>query len=170
MRFSTDTMAPAGRESDGPACGRIPALICLVTITTLVPACAWRNVQESPDQRTADAVEYAMSVIGAPYRYGGRTPSGFDCSGLVFYAYGNAGFSVPRTSAAQMRAASAVEYDQARRGDLLFFGRGGRVSHVAIYLGDGRFVHAPQTGREVSVGYMRDEWYRQNFYRAGRLD
>jgi len=145
-------------------------LTFLVVMAMQVSACAWRNVQEPEDPRAADAVNTAMSMIGVPYRYGGRTPSGFDCSGLVFYSYGNAGFSVPRTSAAQMRAASAVDYSEARRGDLLFFGTGGRVSHVAIYLGDGRFVHAPQSGSEVSIGRMRDDWYRSNFYQAGRLD
>jgi cell wall-associated NlpC family hydrolase len=110
----------------------------------------------------------ALQMVGVPYRYGGTTPQGFDCSGLVQYAYRNAGLSVPRTSREQLAATSPVPLAEAEPGDLLFF-RSDDWSHVGIYVGEGRFVHAPSTGRDVTVGNFADAWYRRNFVRAGRM-
>lgn len=114
-------------------------------------------------------VAVATAKIGAPYRYGARGPDAFDCSGLVHYAYAAAGLPVPRTAAAQHRAARAVPIDQARRGDLLFFRDGGRISHVGIYLGGRRFVHAPASGQPVTISRLDEAWYREHFAGAGRL-
>ena len=111
----------------------------------------------------------ASNMVGAPYRYGGRTPDGFDCSGLVYFSYAQAGISVPRTSREQMRATTPIELADARPGDLLFFRQRQKVSHVAIYLGDDRFVHAPSTGKRVSIDNMSNPYYRRQFVRAGRL-
>lgn len=110
----------------------------------------------------------ALQMLGVPYRYGGEAPDGFDCSGLVQYVYRNAGLSVPRTSRAQFRASRPVDLAEAYPGDLLFF-RSSDYSHVGIYVGEGRFVHAPATNRAVSIGSLRESYYRRNFVRAGRL-
>jgi cell wall-associated NlpC family hydrolase len=108
-------------------------------------------------------------MVGVPYRYGGFTPKGFDCSGLVYYSYQKAGLTVPRTSAEQFKTANPVDLDDVRPGDLLFFARRRSVDHVAIYLGNNQFVHAPSTGKRVSVTRMSDPYYRDHFVAAGRL-
>ena len=111
-----------------------------------------------------------MQMVGAPYRWGGTTPEGFDCSGLVQYAYSNAGLRLPRTAADQMKAVTPLTLENAQAGDLLFFRDGGRTSHVAIYLGEGRFVHAPSTGNSVSLHSFSNTYWRMRFARAGRVE
>lgn len=111
----------------------------------------------------------ALSQVGVPYAYGGRTPDGFDCSGLVYYTYHQYGISVPRTSRDQYRASKPLSLSSVAPGDLLFFDIGGRISHVGIYLGDGKFVHAPKSGTQVTVNNISDPFYREHFERAGRL-
>lgn len=115
------------------------------------------------------AARTASSLVGSPYRYGGHSPDGFDCSGLVYYAYRAAGLSVPRTSTQQFRAAKPIPITAARAGDLLFFRYERKVSHVGIYLGDQRFVHAPSSGKHVSVASLTDAHYREHFVGAGRF-
>ena len=108
-------------------------------------------------------------MVGVPYRYGGREPDGFDCSGLVFYSYSRAGIGVPRTSGAQLNASTPIPLQDAEPGDLLFFRQRDKVSHVAIYLGNDEFVHAPSTGKNVTIASMNTPYYHQWFIRAGRL-
>ncbi len=93
-------------------------------------------------------VEYAKNFIGVPYVYGGSTPQGFDCSGFVKYVYANFGISLPRTSYSQMNSGYAVSLADMQPGDVLVFRGGG---HVGIYVGDNAYIHAPQTGRSVSI-------------------
>ena len=115
-------------------------------------------------------LQAAESRLGAPYRYGGAGPDAFDCSGLVTYAYRQLGVFVPRTAAEQFAAATPVPRGDLRPGDLVFFRLGGReVSHVGIYTGDDRFVHAPQSGGQVRMASLDDDYFRQRFAGAGRL-
>ena len=115
----------------------------------------------------------ARAQIGVPYRYGGVEPrGGFDCSGLVAYAHAAAGIVVPRTAGQQYAAAVRVDEADLRPGDLVFFrtARSTReVSHVGVYTGERRFVHAPQTGRDVTETSLDDPYYRQVFAGAGRF-
>jgi hypothetical protein len=112
----------------------------------------------------------AQSRIGAPYRYGGAGPDAFDCSGLVSYAYRQIGIAVPRTAAQQFAAATPVKRNDLRPGDLVFFRLESRsVSHVGIYAGDRRFVHAPQSGGHVRMASLEEEHFRRSFAGAGRL-
>ncbi|MBT8442681.1 MAG: C40 family peptidase [Gammaproteobacteria bacterium] len=111
----------------------------------------------------------ATSLIGSPYRYGGAGPRAFDCSGLVFFSYRAAGFGIPRTSQQQFSAAMPVTIEEARPGDLLFFRYGRKVSHVGIYLGERKFVHAPSTGDHVSIASLQETHYSEKFVGAGRL-
>jgi cell wall-associated NlpC family hydrolase len=132
-----------------------------------------RSGAQAVDTATADPVRSrivftALQMVGVPYRYGGEAPDGFDCSGLVQYAYRHAGLSVPRTSREQLKASRPVALDEAHPGDLLFF-RSRDYSHVGIYVGEGRFVHAPATNRTVSIGSLAESYYRSHFVRAGRL-
>lgn len=121
---------------------------------------------ESPGELAAAV---AVRQIGVPYRYGGQSRRGFDCSGLVHYAYGQIGVRTPRTTAALWRELAPVPPGHLRVGDVLFFDIAGKVSHVGLYLGDGRFVHAPSSGRSVSLGRLDQPFYREAFLRAGRL-
>jgi cell wall-associated NlpC family hydrolase len=99
--------------------------------------------------RGGAAVAIAARYIGVPYRYGGSSPSGFDCSGLVLYVYKQLGVHLPRTSMAQYGATRQVSRSSARAGDLVFFWNGGRVTHVGIYAGGGMMIAAPHTGSRV---------------------
>lgn len=126
--------------------------------------------QDDWPRPAAQAVDYATGLIGVPYRWGGATPAGFDCSGLVYYTFHKAGLSVPRTSQEQYHAARSVPIHQAEPGDLVFFGSRGQISHVGIYLGDDRFIHAPEAGRSVAIASLSQGYYRKRFAGAGRID
>ena len=115
-------------------------------------------------------VQLALSMVGVPYRYGGEQPDeGFDCSGLVFYSYRSNGQDVPRTSREQHDAARIITLEEAVEGDLLFFKDQAKLSHVAIYLGDGQFVHAPSSGGAVHVASVYSPYYQRNLIAVGRL-
>jgi len=115
------------------------------------------------------AATTAAQQIGTPYSYGGATPKGFDCSGLIYYSYRQAGQAVPRTSAAQFSTAKRINLKDAKPGDLLFFATRKSVDHVAMYVGNNTFVHAPSSGKSVSVARITDTYYREHFVAAGRL-
>lgn len=121
------------------------------------------------DPLRTQVVFTAMQMVGVPYLWGGSTPAGFDCSGLVQYAYSNAGLQLPRTAAAQLAAATPLTLEDAVAGDLLFFSDRKRTSHVAIYLGQGRFVHAPNGGSRVSLDDFSTPYWRTHFTGAGRI-
>lgn len=114
------------------------------------------------------AAAVALDQVGVPYRYGGSNPSGFDCSGLVQYSYIKAGVRVPRTTRQLWSAADTVGRGDLQPGDLLFFNIEGKMSHVGMYLGGQRFVHAPQSGRTVSVASLESPFYKSALTRAGR--
>jgi cell wall-associated NlpC family hydrolase len=126
------------------------------------------------DDRTParqNSARIAAMQVGAPYRYGGASPRGFDCSGLVYYAYRRAGIRVPRTTYAQLHNAHRVPAGQLRPGDLVFFRLDHRpVSHVGIYAGNNRFVHAPSSGKRVTYGVMNDPYWQTRFVAAGRYN
>jgi cell wall-associated NlpC family hydrolase len=109
-----------------------------------------------------------MDQLGVPYRYGGSSPSGFDCSGLVQYSYSRVGKRVPRTTGQLWSSTKVVGRHELRAGDLLFFNVEGKMSHVGLYLGEQRFVHAPSSGRTVSVASLDSPYYNSAFVRAGR--
>ena len=145
-------------------------------VLCLLSACAHEPARRTPASATTSpgrspaeqAAIVAVRQVGVPYRYGGTTTRGFDCSGLVQYAYAGAGKRIPRTTAAQWRNMIPVPANELRVGDLLFFRIGGRISHVGLYLGSGRFVHAPSTGREVTIAELDADFYRKAFVRGGR--
>jgi cell wall-associated NlpC family hydrolase len=117
-----------------------------------------------------DIAVRAISLLGKPYIWGGADLTGFDCSGLVRFIYDQVGIPVPRTAAAQYSAAKPIALAGLKPGDLLFFRtQGQRISHVAIYTGEGRFIHAPRTGQPVEFRMLDDEYYRAHLAGAGRL-
>jgi cell wall-associated NlpC family hydrolase len=119
----------------------------------------------------ATVVQTATAMIGTPYRYGGSSPWGFDCSGLVVYSYAKAGLDgLPHSAAALWRLATPISLDELKEGDLLFFRLSGRkTSHVAIYVGDRAFVHAPSGGKRVEKVGFDDFYWSRKLGRAGRL-
>jgi cell wall-associated NlpC family hydrolase len=114
------------------------------------------------------AAVVAVRQLGVPYRYGGSSRNGFDCSGLVHYAYSQAGKSIPRTTNSLWQSVQPVPGNKLRVGDLLFFNIDGKVSHVGLYLGSRRFVHAPSTGRAVTIAELDSVFYKRAFVRGGR--
>ncbi len=114
------------------------------------------------------AAAVALDQVGVPYRYGGSSPTGFDCSGLVQYSYSRAGKRVARTTGQLWSSTTAVPRSELRIGDVLFFNIDGKMSHVGLYLGERRFVHAPASGRAVSVASLDAPYYEAAFLRAGR--
>lgn len=106
--------------------------------------------QSLPAETAEEVISAAESQAGTPYAWGGTGPDSFDCSGLVQWAYGQAGISLPRVAHDQVNAGSRVSYADAERGDLLYWADGGgHAYHVAIYLGGGRMIDAPSSGGTV---------------------
>jgi peptidoglycan hydrolase-like protein with peptidoglycan-binding domain len=114
----------------------------------------------------ARAVTIAERYLGVPYVWGGASPSGFDCSGLVMYVYAQLGVELPHFAAAQYRDGRHVSMHDLRRGDLVFFDG---LDHVGIYIGGGRFIHAPHTGDHVRISSLASGWYAENYDGATRV-
>ena len=115
------------------------------------------------------AAAHASKMVGRPYRYGGASPAGFDCSGLVHYSYRQAGVKLPRATEAQLAAARRIKLAQLRPGDLLFFNQEGkRFGHVGLYLGNGRFVHAPSSGKTVRTDRLDSPYWKKHLTEARR--
>lgn len=112
------------------------------------------------------AARTALSAVGVPYVWGGESPSGFDCSGLVQWAYGRLGITLPRVAADQFHAGRPVRSSALAPGDLVFFESG--IGHVAMYLGDGLIVEAPHPGAVVWVTELGDDWHRSEYQGAIR--
>lgn len=128
-----------------------------------VEAAATASAQ-APATRSA-LIRYAARFTGTPYRWGGSSPAGFDCSGLVRYVYGRFGVHMAHYTGAQYAAFPKVARTRLRPGDLVFFaGRG----HVGIYVGRGRFIHATHTGDHVRVSKLSEGWYRSGYAGAVR--
>ncbi|HEX4519055.1 MAG TPA: C40 family peptidase [Gaiellaceae bacterium] len=120
-----------------------------------------------PEPLGVRAVDYARRLLGVPYRWGGDSPqTGFDCSGFVRFVYGHFGLSLPHSSYADYDLGVRIARSSLRPGDLVFFDG---VGHVGMYVGGGRFIHAPHTGTSVQVTSLSDPWYRASYDGARRL-
>ena len=159
------------------------ASLCLICGVAVLGACAssgptayptpqpTRSAVAAPQlDRGGHAALIAQEQIGVRYRYGGNTPgAGFDCSGLVYYSFMQAGLRVPRTSSEQFRSARKIALKDARPGDIVFFQDQAKLSHVGIYLGGSRFVHAPSSGKTVSIAHIDSPYYQEHLVAVGRL-
>ena len=120
-----------------------------------------------PPSKGELAVRVALGAVGVPYRWGGESPaSGFDCSGLVRWSYGRIGIDLPHNSYALYGEGRRVSTDAMESGDLLFFEG---LGHVGLYVGRGRMVHAPQTGRNVEVVSLAGSTYGRRLIGARRI-
>lgn len=154
-------------------------LLCLAIALTLAACSSAPTAPDSRDwqgvagagvasrlsvQQASDVTLHAISLVGTPYRYGGNTPeTGFDCSGLIGYVYRNsAGVLAPRTVAALVGWGQPVPQQALRTGDLVVFTQNGVAGHAGIYVGEGRFVHAPSKGGDVRLDALTSSyWARQ---------
>jgi cell wall-associated NlpC family hydrolase len=131
------------------------------------------SAEQLPDRSAAAgrAVQIAERYLGQPYRWGGATPeTGFDCSGLVQYAYGQAGVALPRVTHQQFLVGDPVSREALRSGDIVFFRDAtGYIHHEGLFLGDGRFLHAPRTGDVVKVSSLDEPYYAQQFAGGRRV-
>ncbi len=167
---------------------RLPAQLALITALALLAACGggkstrpappatssqtWPVVTPNNPQAANAVLMRAIGLVGTPYRYGGNTPeSGFDCSGLVTYVYREmVDLKLPRTSR-DLAAVQGPRIDPKRlaAGDLVFFGNRGNVFHVGIYVGEGRFVHAPSTGGTVRLDSLGGSYWKDHYTGAKRV-
>ena len=116
------------------------------------------------DRVRASLASYAKGFLGTPYLWGGMTPKGFDCSGLVRMVYLRYGIFLPRNASQMARLGREIPLAEARPGDLLFFGLNGRVTHIGMYVGDGHFIHSSHLVRINAVGYDAPDAY-ENWYK-----
>ena len=156
----------SGRTSDNPPRAPRPSRSTRTT---------WPVSTTSGSGAARRVVPTAEHYIGTPYRYGGTSPgTGFDCSGFVQYVYGIQGVSLPRTSRQMAGSGTAVEPSTRSLavGDLMLFSQGGRISHVAIYAGSGRFIHSSSSGNGVrydDLGTRRGKWFADHMVAARRV-
>ncbi len=132
---------------------RLPALLLLAACA----ACSLRTEPPLSQVSRRQIVELALSLAGIPYVHGGGDIDGFDCSGLVFYVFDCFGIRLPRSAGEQAALAGAVSWKRAAAGDILAF-RLEQGWHSAVYVGDGRFVHAPNSEGWVRIETMNDYW------------
>ncbi len=165
---------------------RLPYLLRPLAIALLLTACS--HIRPKPEiavsrgpnplhhhgeQAANDVLFRAIGLVGTPYRYGGNTPEGgFDCSGLVGYVFRDAaGIDLPRTSDEISRVdAGDVRRDDPQSGDIVLFNhRGHTITHVGIYVGAGRFAHAPNEGGTVRLDYLDSAYWKDHFSGAKRI-
>jgi murein DD-endopeptidase len=158
---------------------RIPRLIATLLASALLEVgCATHPAPQlapapspAPADQGAVIAAVAASLVGTPYHFGGADETGFDCSGLALYVHQRAGLAIPRTAAAQQRAARPVSLAELAPGDLVFFRIRARraIDHVGIYAGAGRFIHAPRAGQTVTYADLTQGFYARRLRGAGRF-
>ena len=129
------------------------------------------NVEPMGRADADELISNAMGFIGVAYRFGGTSPTGFDCSGFMQYVFRKAfAVNLPRTSAAQASVGSYVSRSELRPGDMVFFRtHGSRISHVGMYIGNDRFIHAPRTGKRIEITSLSSKYWNARYATARRV-
>jgi cell wall-associated NlpC family hydrolase len=141
-------------------------LLCALAFAAPAPAARQRS-EPVQAERGEKVARFAKKFIGIPYVYGGGSPrTGFDCSGLVAFVYGHFGVTLPHYTVSQFARGRRVSRGALRPGDLVFFNG---LGHVGIYIGHGRFVHAPHSGTRVRIARLAEGWYRSTYDGARRI-
>ena len=140
--------AAAATTQPRPQPAALPSIVNPARLPGSVPLAVDRNPRRQRPSLGRRAVRIAARELGVPYRYGGSSPSGFDCSGLVAYVYGKLGVRLPHNAAAQYSYGRAVDRRRLEPGDLVFFHG---LGHVGLYIGHGKIIHAPQSGELVEI-------------------
>ncbi len=159
-------------------------IACLVSLTILIAGCS--SPAPKPEVHTPQAkaktepktferstplkyskghqiVSIAESMLGSPYKYGGASPKGFDCSGLVYYTHQQLNITVPRTTRQQSTHRQGKLLSSAKPGDILFFRiYGDNISHAGIYAGNNQFIHAPKSGKYVSYANLNEPYWKKS--------
>ncbi|MDR2366955.1 MAG: C40 family peptidase [Deltaproteobacteria bacterium] len=125
--------------------------------------------KKAPSGLGMEVARTAHKFIGSPYKYGGRSPKGFDCSGLVWYVYKQYGINLPDASHKQASAGFKVKRDELVPGDLIFFQTNGRIHHVGLYVGGNKMIHAPGKGKKVVKTSLKDKYYRSHYATSRRV-
>ncbi len=134
-------------------------LLCI--LMTLLTACGTKTSQYKGDASGSDVAKTAQSQVGKKYKFGGESPSkGFDCSGLIWWAYKKHGITVPRVTTDQARTGKSVSSKRARAGDIVVFrmSKNSRSYHTGIYAGNNKFIHSPSSGSRVRVESLSSYW------------
>jgi len=142
------------------------SIAAIVITASFIQGCSfYRNGWIHSRKEGVRIVRTAERYIGAPYRHGGATPRGFDCSGYVMYVYQQNGILLPRQVDRQYEAGKHIKLRQAEPGDLVFFrtSRRNRLSHVGIYIGENRFIHAPRSGKRVTYADMGKPYWKKRY-------
>ena len=152
-------------------CGGTPQVTRHTSPHRPVLPATWPTVAPARPEAATAVLMRALSLVGTPYRYGGNTPEGgFDCSGLVGYIFRDSlARALPRTAAALGATGDSIALERMATGDLVVFGDGTDVSHVGIYVGEGRFVHAPSSGGTVRLDRLDAPYWRDHLLGARRL-
>jgi len=165
------------------------SFLCLIMLSLYwVTPSSWANVQERsvapiglaspllsmPTPTIEDVIDRAHQLLGTPYKWGGTSvEQGFDCSSLLVYLFKTeANIQLPRTTVAMHRSTAAtVKRDELQPGDAVFFrGNGrGQVSHVGLYIGEGKFIHSPRTGKNVRIDSLSNSYWKRNYTTAKRF-
>ncbi len=147
----------------------IALLFTITGLASLAISCSPRFARDGygaryGSEKRRELVRTANRYRGAPYRYGGNTPRGFDCSGFVGYVYERNGISLPRTAGEQYHEGRRIPQERLRPGDLVFFQTSReRISHVGIYTGNDRFIHAPRQGKRVGYASLSNPYWHRRY-------
>jgi len=147
--------------------GLLTIIITLIITGCVPPGTIRYNKFSNLGNSRKNIIKTAERYIGVQYKNGGTSPSGFDCSGYVQYVYYKSGYELPRSSINQFRRGREIPLRYAKPGDLVFFNTSGKnISHVAIYMGGNRFIHAPSSGKRVSYASINNSYWKERFVSA----